>query len=459
MLPVVALLGRPNVGKSTLFNRLTRTRSALVADFPGLTRDRQYGYGKLGPKPYIVVDTGGLTDGADGVEALAQSQSMVALAEADAAIFLCDAREGLTHADRVVAERLRISGKRVWLAINKSEGLPLGQAAAEFHALGLGEPQPISATHGEGVEALMAALLAPLPEHEPPREDDRTRIAIVGRPNVGKSTLMNRLLGEERVVASDQPGTTRDSIEVPFERAGKQYMLIDTAGIRRRARVEEQVEKDSIVQTMRAIEDANVVIAVLDAREGVTEHDAALIGIAVERGRALVIALNKWDGISGDQRDQAARSTDLKLPFVTYAPVHHISALHGSGVGEMMAAVAKAWAAAIRDMPTTELTRILESAIVQHQPPQVGGRRIKLRYAHQGGRNPPLIVIHGNQTVAVPPAYRRYLENVYRDAFDLMGTPVKVEFRTGRNPYQGRRNPLTARQVKSRQRLKRHVRK
>ena len=459
MLPVVALLGRPNVGKSTLFNRLTRTRSALVADLPGLTRDRQYGYGKVGPKPYIVIDTGGLTDGAEGVEALAQSQSMVALAEADAVIFLCDARAGLTHADRAVAGRLRAAGKPVWLAVNKAEGLPTGQAAAEFHALGLGDPQPISATHGEGVEPLMAALLAPLPEHEPPREDERTRIAIVGRPNVGKSTLVNRLLGEERVVASDMPGTTRDSIEVPFERGGQRYTLVDTAGIRRRARVEEQVEKDSIVQTMRAIDDANVVVAVLDAREGVTEHDAALIGIAVERGRALVIALNKWDGISGDQRDQAARSTDLKLPFVAYAPVHHISALHGSGVGEMMGAVASAWAAATRDMPTTELTRILESAIVQHQPPLVRGRRIKLRYAHQGGRNPPLIVIHGNQTVAVPAAYRRYLENVYRDAFDLMGTPVKVEFRTGSNPYKGRRNPLTARQVKSRQRLKRHARK
>jgi GTPase len=465
MKPVLAIVGRPNVGKSTLFNRLTHGRDAIVADFAGLTRDRHYGDAKIDGREFIVVDTGGFEpDTSDGILREMAKQTRQAVAEADVVVFVLDARAGLSAQDHDIARYLRSCARRVLLAVNKAEGMSESPRLAEFHELGLGEPHPISAAHGQGIRSLIEAAFegTPEPEAEPEQESDAdkpVRLAVAGRPNVGKSTLMNRLLGEERVVASDQPGTTRDSIEVPFERGGKLYMLIDTAGIRRRARVEEQVEKDSIVQTMRAIEDANVVVAVLDAREGVTEHDAALIGIAVERGRALVVALNKWDGISGDQRELALRTTDLKLPFVTYAPVLHISALHGTGVGELMQAVAKAWAAAIRDMPTTELTRILESAIVQHQPPLVGGRRIKLRYAHQGGRNPPLIVIHGNQTVAVPAAYRRYLENVYRDAFDLMGTPVKVEFRTGNNPYKGRRNPLTARQVKSRQRLKRHVRK
>jgi len=459
VLPVVALLGRPNVGKSTLFNRLTRTRDALVADLPGLTRDRQYGYGVLGPVPYIVVDTGGLTDARVGVEALAAGQSLRALDEADAVILVCDAQAGLTHADRAVAERLRAKGKRILLAANKAEGMDAGSAVADFHALGFGEPQAISALHGDGLAVLMDEALAGFEAEPPPPEmDQEVRVAIVGRPNVGKSTLVNRLLGEERVVASELPGTTRDSIAVPFARGDRRYVLIDTAGIRRRARIEEEVEHDSVVRTLRAIDGSNVVVAVLDAREGVTEHDSALLGIAVERGRALVIALNKWDGLTQDQRDQAHRSMDLRLPFVAYAAVHQISALHGTGVGELLRAVDRCWAAATRELQTTELTKVLERALVQHQPPLVRGRRIKLRYAHQGGRNPPVIVIHGNQTEDVPGAYRRYLENVYREAFDLHGTPVRIEFRTGRNPFKGRRNPLTARQVKSRQRLKRHGR-
>jgi GTP-binding protein len=462
MLPVVALIGRPNVGKSTLFNRLTRSQQALVADLPGLTRDRQYGYGKVGPVPYIVIDTGGLTEGAQGVEALAMEQSLRAVTEADLVLFMCDARAGLTHADRQVATRLRAAGKRVVLVLNKSEGLEVEEAALEFHALGFGDPSAVSASHGEGIEELMHDVLAPhvVPDQVAgvPEPDAGTRIAVVGRPNVGKSTLVNRLLGEERVVASDQPGTTRDSIEIPFERGGKRYVLVDTAGVRRRARIEEQVEHDSVVQTLQAIDDSNVVIALLDASEGVTEHDAALIGIAVERGRALVIGLNKWDGLDADQRDTTRRTFDLKLPFVHYATVHNISALHGTGVGELMRSVESAWTAATRELTTTELNKVLEQAVTQHQPPMVRGRRIKLRYAHQGGKNPPVIVVHGNQTEDVPDAYRRYLENKYREAFALHGTPVRIEFRTGHNPFKGRRNPMTARQVKRRQRLKRHHR-
>jgi GTP-binding protein len=458
VLPVVALLGRPNVGKSTLFNRLTRTRDALVADLPGLTRDRQYGYGVLGPVPYIVVDTGGLTEAREGVEALSASQSLRALDEADVVLLVCDAQVGLTHADQAVAGRLRAAGKRLLVVANKAEGLDADAAAAEFHALGLGAPHAASALHGTGLDALMEEALAGFDAGPAPDDDQRVKVAIVGRPNVGKSTLVNRLLGEERVVAADQPGTTRDSIAVPFERDGRSYLLIDTAGVRRKARIEEEVEHDSVVRTLRAIDGCNVVVAVLDAREGVTEHDAAILGIAVDRGRALVIALNKWDGLDQDQRDQAQRSIDLRLPFVAFATVHRISALHGTGVGELVREVDRAWAAATREMATPALTEVLGRALQQHQPPLVRGRRIKLRYAHQGGRNPPVIVVHGNQTTDVPAAYQRYLENVYREAFDLHGTPVRIEFRTGRNPFKGRRNPLTNRQLKRRQRLKRHAR-
>src|SRR5215469_4620733 len=437
MLPVIALVGRPNVGKSTLFNVLTGTRDAIVADVPGLTRDRQYGFGRVGPVPYVVIDTGGLIEKATGLEAQMRAQTERAVAEADRLVFVMDARAGLSPEDHFVARELRRSGKPVTLALNKAEGLDAEIAAADFHALGLGEPQPISASHGQGCESLMEHVLAglePQPAEDP--SDGAIRIAIIGRPNVGKSTLVNRLLGEERVIASEQPGTTRDSILVPFERDGRQFLLIDTAGVRRRARVEDAVERASVAKTLQAIDEAHVVILVLDAHDTVAEQDASVLGLALERGRALVIAVNKWDGIPAEQREQIHRQLALKLDFVPFAPLHFVSARHGSGVGELMHSTVRAYEAAMRTMPTRELTRTLEHALSVHQPPLVRGRRIKLRYAHQGGRNPPRIVIHGNQTASVPDAYTRYLANVFRKSYDLFATPVFIEYRTDANPYQ-----------------------
>jgi GTPase len=436
MLPVIALVGRPNVGKSTLFNVLTGTRDAIVADEPGLTRDRQYGFGRLGPLPCVVIDTGGLVENPVGIEAQMRAQTERAVSEADRLILLADARAGLTAEDQFVARELRRSGKPVTLVLNKGEGLDHDLVAADFHALGLGEPQVISASHGQGCEALMEQVLAGF-EAQPAEAADSgaIRIAIIGRPNVGKSTLVNRLLGEERVIASEQPGTTRDSIFVPFERDGRAFLLIDTAGVRRRARVENQIERASVAKTLQAIAEAHVVILVLDAHEGITEQDASVLGIALERGRALIIAVNKWDGIATDQREQVERQLALKLDFVPFAPVHYISARHGSGVGELMQAAVRAYEAAMRTLPTRELTRTLEHALTVHQPPLVRGRRIKLRYAHQGGRNPPRIVIHGNQTTAVPAAYTRYLANVFRKTYDLFATPVLIEYRTDANPF------------------------
>jgi GTP-binding protein len=457
VLPVVALVGRPNVGKSTLFNELTRTRDALVADLPGLTRDRQYGYGKVGPVPYVIVDTGGLVAGADGVEELMARQTVRAIEEADRVLFMLDAREGCTPPDFFVAQTLRKLGKRVFVVANKAEGLDLGTAGSDFHQLGLGEPYAISATHGDGVRALMESALEDLESQDALVEEeanrDRIRVAVIGRPNVGKSTLINRLLGEDRLVTFDLPGTTRDAVFVPFEREGHKYTLIDTAGVRRRARVEEAVEKFSVIKALQAVESANVVIGVIDAHDTVAEQDASLFGHVAELGRALVIAVNKWDNIPMDKRDEIRTGLDLKIPFLEFAPIHFISALHGSGVGEMLRAVHAAYEAAMREMPTPELTRVLEQAIEQHQPPLVQGRRIKLRYAHQGGRNPPVVVVHGNQTPHVPDAYRRYLANFFRKRFHLEGTPVRVEFRTDENPYKAKRNPLTPRQRRKRQRL------
>ncbi|HTT43484.1 MAG TPA: ribosome biogenesis GTPase Der [Steroidobacteraceae bacterium] len=436
MLPVIALVGRPNVGKSTLFNVLTGTRDAIVADEPGLTRDRQYGFGRLGPLPCVVIDTGGLVENPVGIAAQMRAQTERAVAEADRLIFLTDARAGLTAEDQFVARELRRSGKPVTLVLNKGEGLDHDVVGAEFHALGLGEPQVISASHGQGCETLMEQVLAGFEaQPEATADDGAIRIAIIGRPNVGKSTLVNRLLGEERVIASEQPGTTRDSIFVPFERDGRAFLLIDTAGVRRRARVENVIERASVAKTLQAIAEAHVVILVLDAHEGITEQDASVLGIALERGRALIIAVNKWDGIAPEQREQVERQLSLKLDFVPFAPVHFISARHGSGVGELMQAAMRAYEAAMRTLPTRELTRTLEHALSVHQPPLVRGRRIKLRYAHQGGRNPPRIVIHGNQTMAVPAAYTRYLANVFRKTYDLFATPVLIEYRTDANPY------------------------
>ncbi|MEJ2515692.1 MAG: ribosome biogenesis GTPase Der [Gammaproteobacteria bacterium] len=455
MLPVVALVGRPNVGKSTLFNYLTRTRDAIVADLPGLTRDRQYGFGRLGPVPFVVVDTGGLSGDEDGLDGLMARQTLRALDEADVVLFLVDGREGLTAADEQIADLLRRRGAAARIVVNKAEGLPAETAAAEFYALGLGEPAVISAAHGDNVRALMEAVLGPYPEEpEAPAEPGgAVRTAVIGRPNVGKSTLINRLIGEDRLVAFDQPGTTRDAVDVPFQRDGRQYVLVDTAGVRRRGRVHEAVEKFSVIKTLKAIDDASVVIAVLDAREGVTDQDANLLGLAAERGRAMVVAVNKWDGLSADQRDTVRRQLELKLPFLDYAPVHFISALHGTGVGDLLSLVDSAHDAAHRDLPTPELTRVLADAVTAHQPPIVRGRRIRLRYAHQGGRNPPVIVVHGTQAERLPAAYRRYLANVFRRAFDLAGTPVRVELRSPDNPYAGRRNTLTPRQRRKRERL------
>jgi GTP-binding protein len=405
-----------------------------------------------------VIDTGGLVETVQGIERLMAEQTLKAVEEADRVLFVVDAREGCTPQDLHVAEVLRRAGKSVLVVANKSEGVEDEFAQADFHRFGLGEPVVISAAHKQNLDVLLdRALDGLVGAHEEPEAlpgpKDAIRVAVVGRPNVGKSTLINRLLGEERLIAFDQPGTTRDTVEVPFERDGHTYVLIDTAGVRRRARVEEAIEKFSIVKTLQAIDRAHVVIGVLDAHDTVAEQDASLMGLVAEQGRALVIAVNKWDGIPPDQRQAIRDGLDLRLDFLRFATVHFISARHGSGVGDVMESVFKAYRAAMRELPTKDLTRALEQALAMHQPPLVRGRRIKLRYAHQGGRNPPVVVIHGNQTQHVPDAYRRYLENHFRETFRLKGTPMRVEFRTDENPYAGRRNELTPRQVRSRKRL------
>jgi GTP-binding protein len=464
MLPVIALIGRPNVGKSTLFNRLTRSRDALVADYPGLTRDRQYGFGKLGPVPYLVIDTGGVAGGEEGIYELMVEQTVVALEEADVALIMVDGRTGLNAADEHVAELARKHAKKTFLVVNKSEGLDRVIAGGEFHGLGMGEPLAVSAAHGDRISALMDLVLAdfeaPDIEEAPADDEDKVlRIAVVGRPNVGKSTLINRLIGEDRLVVYDQPGTTRDSVSVPFERNDRKYELIDTAGIRRRAKVHETIEKFSIVKALQAIERAQVVISVLDAHEGVTEQDVSLLGLILERGRALVVVTNKWDGMSADDRKKVRDDLERRLPFLDFAERITISALHGTAVGDLLPAVERAFSAATRDIGTTELTRELENAVIAHPPPLVRGRRVKLRYAHQGGRNPPVIVIHGNQTERVPEAYRRYLINRFRKVFKLKGTPVRLVLKTGNNPFEGKRNKLTPRQEQKRKRLMKHAKR
>lgn len=461
MLPVVALVGRPNVGKSTLFNRLTRTRDALVADYAGLTRDRQYGFGKVGPRPYLVVDTGGLAGASDGIESLMQEQAQAAIAEADVVIFLVDARDGALAGDDDIAGMLRKCSAEVVLVVNKAEGLSSEQAGAEFHALGLGEPAVISAAHGDRVAALMEHVLELCPDAEPETEtaDQGITVSVIGRPNVGKSTLINRLIGEDRLVAFDRPGTTRDSVPVPFEHNGRQYTLVDTAGVRRRGKVREAIEKFSIIKTLQALEQSNVAIVVLDAREGVTDQDVSLLSLAIERGKALVLTINKWDGLDGDRRHAMHDGLERKVGFSEFAPRHFISALHGSGVGKLMAEVDRVHAAACRDLPTAMLTESLEAAVTAHPPPMSRGRRPRLRYAHQGGRNPPVIVIHGNQAERLSAVYRRYLINHFRKRFDLKGTPVRLQLKSGKNPYEGRRNKLTPRQEAKRKRMIKHVKK
>ena len=442
MKPVIALVGRPNVGKSTLFNRLTRRRDAIVVDVPGVTRDRHYGEGRIGVRPFIAIDTGGLEPGAkSGIFAEMGRQAEQAMAEADAVVFLTDGQSGLHADDRAIAARLRKLGARIWLVVNKCEGKPSDAAVAEFHALGLGQPNAISAAHGEGVGDLIEGVLAQFPEASADADEARDkhpRVAIVGRPNVGKSTLVNALVGEERVIAFEEPGTTRDAIEVPFERGGRRYTLIDTAGLRRRGKQGETVEKFSIVKTLQAIEQCNVAVLVLDAVDGVSEQDAHVAGYILERARALVVVVNKWDAADKAARERIKRELAWKLGFLSFAETHTLSAKSGKGMGELMHSVDAAYAAAMAKMPTPKLTRALIAAVERQAPPRKGLRRPKLRYAHQGGHNPPRIIIHGNSLDQLPESYRRYLEGVFRDTFALRGTPMRVEFRTGRNPYAGR---------------------
>lgn len=437
MKPSVVLVGRPNVGKSTLFNRLTRTRDALVADLPGLTRDRHYGHGRLGNKPHLVIDTGGFEPLArEGIMYQMARQTEQAIFEADVVIFVVDGRTGITDLDKEIANHLRRSDRPVLVAVNKTEGMSHGLVVADFHELGLGEPFAISAAHGEGVRTLIEEALAPY--EEPPEGDfdgEVIKVAIVGRPNVGKSTMINALLGEERVIAFDQPGTTRDAIEVDFERGGGRYTLIDTAGLRRRGKVFEAIEKFSVIKTLQAIEDAQVVILVVDARQDISDQDAHIGSFIRESGRALVIAVNKWDGLDAYVREQVKDALESRLSFIDFARFHYVSALRAQGLEALFRSVDAAYRAAIADLPTPKLTRALIDAVARQAPPRSGLIRPKLRYAHQGGRNPPLIVVHGNALDKIPESYRRYLEHTFREVFKLQGTPLQIQFKVSINPF------------------------
>ncbi|MCK5769575.1 ribosome biogenesis GTPase Der [Algiphilus sp.] len=463
-LPTLALVGRPNVGKSTLFNRLTGTRDALVADFAGLTRDRQYGVATHSGWRFIVVDTGGLMpEEADPLAALAESQARIAIDEADRVLLLLDAHEGVMPADRAIADFLRRSGKPVVPVVNKLDGTRAG-GELEFHELGLGEPLMISAEHGHGVTRMLMDVLEGLPEaaeiDQPDADaDDRIRVAIVGRPNVGKSTLVNKLIGEPRLLAADMPGTTRDAIEVDFEHEGTAYTFIDTAGVRRRARVREAIEKFSIVKTLQAIDSAHVVIMMVDARGDIGEQDARLMGLIAERGRGMVLAVNKWDGLEDEVRDRVRSEVARKLPFGDFVPLVTTSAARGTGLKPLMKRVEEVHASVTADLSTPELNRVLADAVARHQPPASLGRRTKLRFAHQGGKNPLKIVIHGNLTERLSPSYKRYLVNCFREHFGLSGIPLVLTLRTGDNPYKDRKNVLTQRQRKKRRRLMSHVKR
>jgi len=448
MIPTLVLVGRPNVGKSTLFNRLTKTRDALVADLPGLTRDRHYGHGRMGSQPFLVVDTGGFEPTAkDGIVHEMARQAESAIAEADVLLFIVDGRAGLTPQDQAIADRLRKSGRPLHLVVNKAEGMVRAMVAAEFHEMGCGDPLVISSAHGDGVRELVELALAPWAEKvgagdtvdeagdKSPTATKVPKVAIVGRPNVGKSTLINTLLGEERVIAFDMPGTTRDAIEVPFEKNGKQYTLIDTAGLRRRGRVFETIEKFSVIKTLQAVEEANVVVLMVDASQDISDQDAHIAGFVIEAGRALVLAVNKWDAVDDYRRERVKVDIGRKLNFLGFARVHYVSALKGQGIASILGSVDKAWAAAMKKMPTPQLTRVLGAAVQKQAPPRHGLSRPKLRYAHQGGSNPPIIVIHGNALDHVPASYTRYLEGCFMEAFKLQGTPLRIQYKSSRNPF------------------------
>lgn len=442
MKPVIALVGRPNVGKSTLFNRLTRSRDALVADLPGLTRDRHYGEGRVGERPFLVIDTGGFEPVAkDGIMHEMAKQTKQAVAEADLVVFIVDGRQGMTPHDKTITDFLRKAGRPVMLVVNKAEGMKYTSVTADFYELGLGDPYVISAAHGDGVHDLVNEALDLILSARPDQEEESEKaakgikIAIVGRPNVGKSTLVNTLLGEQRVIAFDMPGTTRDSIEIPFERDGKQYTLIDTAGIRRKGKVFEAIEKFSVVKTLQSISEANVVLLLLDAQQDISEQDAHIAGFVLETGRALVVGVNKWDGLESDRRDEIKTDMERKLNFLFFAKFHFISALKGAGIGPLMKSIDAAYAAAMAKLSTPRLTRALIEAVEHQQPRRKGSIRPKLRYAHQGGQNPPIVVIHGNALDAIDANYKRYLEKHFRETFSLVGTPLRIELRSSKNPF------------------------
>lgn len=441
MKPTIVLVGRPNVGKSTLFNRLTRTRDAIVADIPGLTRDRHYGHGKVGDKPYLVVDTGGFEPIIkEGVLYAMAKQTLQAIDEADRVLFIVDGRQGVSAHDKIIAEQLRKFGQDILLVVNKTEGMSTAIVTAEFYELGLGEPYAVSAMHGDNIRELADLALAEFADIREERPACQyPKIAVVGRPNVGKSTLVNTLLGEERVIAFDQPGTTRDSIYIDFEHKERHYTLIDTAGLRRRGHVSEAVEKFSVIKTLQAIEDANVVVLVLDAKNEISDQDAHIAGFILEVGRALVIVVNKWDDLDEYQRDTVKRELNRKLGFLGFAQLHYISALYGTGMSNLLPSIEKAYAAATAHLPTPKLTRILISAVEKHPPPRGSMSRPKMRYAHQGGSNPPLVIVHGSMLDHVPETYRRYLENTFREVLKLIGTPLRVEFKAGHNPYANKK--------------------
>ncbi len=465
MLPVIALVGRPNVGKSTLFNRLTRTRDALVADEPGLTRDRKYGHADINERQCILIDTGGISGDEEGIDTLMAGQSLLAMEEADVILLLVDARAGVAPSDEMIVKHLRNLEKLCFLVVNKIDGLDANSVISDFYSLGFGEPYGIAATHGRGIRKLLDEVSVKFPEAEVVEEtadevaDKPIKLAIVGRPNVGKSTLVNRMLGEDRVIVYDMPGTTRDSIYIEMERRGKPYTIIDTAGVRRRGKVKETVEKFSVIKTLQAVDDANVVIMLLDAREGIVEQDMSLLSYIISSGRSLVLAVNKWDGMDADDRETVKSELKRRLMFADFAEWFYISALHGTAVGDLFKAVDSAYRSARVKMTTSKLTHWLNEAQERHPPPLVRGRRIKMRYAHAGGHNPPRIVIHGNQLKRLADSYERYLNGFFRKKLHLVGTPIKFEWKEGDNPFKGRRNKLTPRQEYKRKRMMKHIKK